>query len=756
MRCFSRPLPARVLALALGLAFAAVPRLLAYVPLAGSPVWPDGNIVMHLQLGASTTLSDGKTWNTAATDMLAEWNQTMARSQFTTVPDSSVSVGDGNRVNNVLFSSTIFGRTFGADTLAVTTIWTLGGRRIEGDVLFNSRFRWDSYRGPLRAGANSAEFSRTALHEFGHLVGLDHPDVAGQSVSAIMNSRAGNLDALTADDRDGAAFLYASNAGTSAPLAPAILLALADQFPVEGDNVDFAVAASGTGPFAYQWARNGVVQSATTAQWTLANVTGAHSGQWTVTVSNGRGSVTSAMNLTVTARAVAPTITRQPSPVSTRTGQSVSFTVAASGSTPRTYQWRKDGTPLGVATVSETLTLTDVQLTDAGAYSVVVRNAGGSVTSADATLAVALPNTPAAIASPPTSTTAAIGFEATFTATVTGTAPTTYRWSRNGVPLAGASGTVATNNPTATLTLPRVTASDAGNYTVTVTNPFGSAASPPATLFVAPVSTAGHLFNLAIRSLAGTGSETLIVGFTLAGGQGTPQRLLLRAVGPTLAVFGVTGTLADPRLDLYSGPTLTVSNDDWSGNAAVSLYGSRVGAFALSGPTSKDSALIQSLATGSYSAQVAGAGTGVALAEIYDASDAYTDLSLRFTNLSARTRVGTGGDILIAGFALAGTTPKTLLIRAIGPTLASFGVTGALADPLLEVYRGAEKIAENDNWPGTSELQSSAATVGAFFLPIGSKDAVLILTLPAGTYSAQVRGANATTGVALVEVYELP
>jgi hypothetical protein len=146
----------------------------------------------------------------------------------------------------------------------------------------------------------------------------------------------------------------------------------------------------------------------------------------------------------------------------------------------------------------------------------------------------------------------------------------------------------------------------------------------------------------------------------------------------------------------------------------------------------------------------------VALAEIYDASDAYTDLSLRFTNLSARTRVGTGGDILIAGFALAGTSPKTLLIRAIGPALAQFGVAGFLADPVLEIYRDAQLIAENDNWPGTSDLQNSAAAVGAFFLPINSTDAAVILTLPAGPYTAQVRGAKDTTGVALIEVYELP
>ena len=750
----SRQLCARGLIFIAVLAFAG-PRLLAYTPLAGSPVWPDGNIVMHLQLGASTRLADGKTWNSAAIDMLAEWNKQMVRSQFTTVTDSSAAVGDGNRVNNVLFSSSIFGRTFGTDTLAVTTVWTQGGRRVESDVLFNSRFNWDSYRGPLRTGANNAEFSRVALHEFGHVLGLDHPDTAGQFVSAIMNSRAGALDALTQDDRDGAAFLYASNAGVSAPV---LTLPLVDQSPVDGDTVDFAVAVSGAGPFTYRWSRDGMVQGVSTSQWTLSNVAIASSGRWTVTITNSRGAVSSSMNLTVTARAVAPTITRQPSAVSARTGQSIAFNVAASGSTPRFFKWRKDGRDLGIPTASDTLTLTDVQLTDIGAYSVVVTNAGGSITSADASLTVTLPDTPAAIASTPVSTTVAIGFEATFSVIVTGTAPTTYRWSRNGVALPGATGTVATNNPTATLTLPRVAASDAGNYTVTVSNAFGSATSSAATLFVAPVSTAGHLFNLAIRSLAGTGSETLIVGFTLAGAQasGTPQRLLLRAVGPTLAGFGVTGTLADPRLDVFRGQTLTASNDNWSGNAEVSLYGARIGAFALASPTSKDAALIHSLTTGGYSAQVTGAGTGVALAEIYDASDAYTDLSLRFTNLSARTRVGTGGDILIAGFALAGTSPKTLLIRAIGPALAQFGVAGFLADPVLEIYRDARLIADNDNWPGTSDLQNSAAAVGAFFLPINSNDAAVILTLPAGPYTAQVRGAKDTTGVALIEVYELP
>ncbi len=728
----------------------------AFAPLNGSPVWPDGTIAMHLQLGTGPVLSDGKTWNSAAADMLAEWNKHMVRAKFTWITASTAPIGDGNANNNVLFAADIFGRSFGDSTLAVTTVWRVGTRRVEGDVVFNTKYQWDSYAGPLRrTGANQAEFSRVALHEFGHVLGLGHPDEAGQFVAAVMNSRAGDIDGLTADDRDGATFHYASNDGAT---APRITLALFDQFPVDGDAVDFTVSASGTAPFTYQWRRNGVIQGVSTASWTLSNVATVSSGTWSVTVANGRGIATSTMNLVVSTRPIVPTITRQPSALTARTGETVTFTIIASGSTPRYHQWRKNGVNLGFATTSDTYTITEAQPGDAGTYSVIVSNSGGTITSADAPLTVAAASIPATIPASPASYSAALGFDGLFAATVIGTPPITYQWSRNGTPLPNATGTLTRETNTPTLTVPRVTTADAGAYTLTVTNAFGSATSAPAALYVAPVSTAGHLTNLAIRSIAGTGADTLIVGFTLAAGQGTYRRLLLRAVGPGLAAFGVPGTLTDPKLDLYQGPTLVVSNDNWSGNENVSFYGARVGAFALPSATSKDAALISALSAGNYSAQIAGSDgtTGVALAEIYDADDAYTDISTRFSNLSPRTRVGTGGDILIAGFALAGTTSKTVLLRAVGPALAAFGLTGTLADPVLEIYRDNVKIAANDDWGGGAELQAAFAAVGAFVLPLAGKDAALKITLPAGSYSAQVRGANGTTGIALVEIYEVP
>ena len=122
--------------------------------------------------------------------------------------------------------------------------------------------------------------------------------------------------------------------------------------------------------------------------------------------------------------------------------------------------------------------------------------------------------------------------------------------------------------------------------------------------------------------------------------------------------------------------------------------------------------------------------------------------------MSARNRVGTGDDILIAGFNITGTGSKQLLIRAVGPKQGGFGVSGYLADPKLEVYSGATKLIENDNWDAS--LASTFAAVGAFALDGGSRDAALLTSLATGSYTVQVRGADGGTGEALVELYEVP
>lgn len=339
----------------------------------------------------------------------------------------------------------------------------------------------------------------------------------------------------------------------------------------------------------------------------------------------------------------------------------------------------------------------------------------------------------------------------------TATAANSYRWMHNGAAINGATdGTLVINN---------AGAADAGSYTVTATNSIGSVTSNAATITIvndAPANV-GRLVNLSIRSNAGTGDQTLIVGFNL-GGSGTSGSapLLLRGVGPSLAPYGVTNFLPDPVITLYTGQTAISTNDNWGGNAQIAAEGSQVGAFPLPSG-SLDAALAVSPATGGYTMQVTGNGStgGTALAEIYDATPAgsFTAATPRLINVSARTAVGTGEGTLIVGFTIGGSTSKTVLIRATGPGLATFGVSGTLADPVLTLIPqgSSTPIATNDNWGGDPHIVAAAASVGAFPLTDGSsKDAALLITLPPGGYTAQVTGADGGTGVALVEVYEVP
>ncbi len=276
----------------------------------------------------------------------------------------------------------------------------------------------------------------------------------------------------------------------------------------------------------------------------------------------------------------------------------------------------------------------------------------------------------------------------------------------------------------------------------------------------------GRLANLSVRTQAGTGDATLIAGFALGGADAAPtatKPLLVRAIGPALGAFGVTGTLDDPAIEIAPlGAARLVANDNWSGTSALKATFTAVGAFPLADDASRDAALIFSPAVGAYTATVtrSPAGTsapeGIALVEIYDAGTGHTP---RLTNVSARTQVGLGADALIAGFVVNGTLPKRLLVRAIGPTLAGFGVGATLADPVLTLRPlGSETVvATNDDWAGTAALKAAFSSVGAFaFTSDTSKDAALVLELPPGAYTATVSGKQNTTGVALVEVYELP
>jgi hypothetical protein len=186
--------------------------------------WAAGTVTMHLQMGSSSgSLLDGTTnWDAVTEGALSTWNSYLNGVTLRGQRGSTASIGEANGVNNVIWDEDVFGDPFGDSTLAVTTYRyrVSDSRLIEADVVFNTKFSWNSYRGNLRnasAGGRLQDLRRVALHEFGHAIGLDHPDEHGQSVSAIMNSRISNLDALQSDDVSGAQSVY--GAVTVAPAA---------------------------------------------------------------------------------------------------------------------------------------------------------------------------------------------------------------------------------------------------------------------------------------------------------------------------------------------------------------------------------------------------------------------------------------------------------------------------------------------------------------------------------------------------------
>jgi len=387
-------------------------------------------------------------------------------------------------------------------------------------------------------------------------------------------------------------------------------------------------------------------------------------------------------------------------------------------------------------------------------FTVVVAAAGGTTTTPPpATTVTPPPVTAPVFTAQPLSVTLASGSTLALNASASGSP--TYQWSLNGTAIAGATGP--------TLLIPGATAANAGNYTVTAVNSAGSATSTAAAVTVISTADVGRLVNLSTRVQVGTGANVLIVGFVV-GGNGTSgsKSMLIRGTGPALTAFGVTGVLADPFLTLSSGSTVVASNDNWGGSAQITSTDSQVGAFPLTNPASLDAALVTTLNSGAYTAQVAGNnnGTGVALAEVYDTtpSSAFTPTTPRLVNLSARVQVGTGGNVLIAGFVIGGSSAKTMLIRASGPALVPFGVGGTLPDPQLQVSNAqGTVIALNNGWSGNAQIVTAAASVGAFpWTSATSADSAILLTLPPGAYSAQVSGASGDTGVALVEVYEVP
>lgn len=290
---------------------------------------------------------------------------------------------------------------------------------------------------------------------------------------------------------------------------------------------------------------------------------------------------------------------------------------------------------------------------------------------------------------------------------------------------------------------------------------------------------ASHLLNLSTRAQVQTGQNIMFAGFVIAGTGGS-KSVLVRGVGPALASFGVSGTLAQPILSVYDGSSKLIASDTGWGNPLVAgnstgAVGFRlatgtdmgsVGAFPLT-TNSADCAMVLTLPPGSYSAQVSGVGgtSGVALPEVYDLD---TGSSLTLSNISARCFVGSGVNVAISGMVIGGSKSAQLLIRGIGPALAGFGLSGTVVQPSIALYDGTSKLIVSDTgWgnplvAGTSTAAASyrlatpsdMAAVGAFSLTPGSLDSAMVVTLPPGSYTVQLSGAGNTTGTGLAEIYK--
>lgn len=346
------------------------------------------------------------------------------------------------------------------------------------------------------------------------------------------------------------------------------------------------------------------------------------------------------------------------------------------------------------------------------------------------------------------------GTPVTMSISASGNPAPTYQWYRNDAAIDGATGS--------SLTLNSPSAADAGTYKVIVSNSAGSVTSSSFTLTVTPSTT--RMTNISV--LADVGAATnLSVGFYVQGG---PKTIFVRGLGPTLSAVGVSGVVVDPQITLYrhtgTGTVSLLVNNDWStatNRAALLNATSRFTALPFISDPSRDAAIMPTInVDGLYSVQlVSNGGTpGTALVEMYDTD---TGTPSRFINVSALNDVAPGKG-LTAGFYLSGTSKKRLLIRGVGPGLGAVGVTGFLPDPQLIVHRIANvnlPIASNNDWgsaANAADAASASQQVAGLQLSAGSKDAVLLIDLDPGLYTAQVTSADGASGVALIEVYDVP
>jgi hypothetical protein len=272
-----------------------------------------------------------------------------------------------------------------------------------------------------------------------------------------------------------------------------------------------------------------------------------------------------------------------------------------------------------------------------------------------------------------------------------------------------------------------------------------------------PAGVQTRFVNVSTRLRTGIGDDVLIGGFIIRGG---PKRVILRALGPGLMSYtdpsaDLPNLLADPTLELFNNSGQRIAFNDNFSDLPVFPDQNEIETYELmpryGGQVTRDSVIAVTLGEGNYTAVVRGkdGSSGNCLVEVYNID---TDYTPGLVNISSRGPVGTGDDVMIAGFIIRGDRERRVLIRGIGPSLASSGVANPLMDPTLAIHDQNGQIAENDNWRSDQETEIIASGLA----PKDDREASVILSLWPGNYTAIVRGKGNTKGNALVEVYQLP
>lgn len=585
----------------------------------------------------------------------------------------------------------------------------------------------------------------------------DGAEVAGATGSTLRFNSVVAADAGSYQVRitNGAEIVTSRVAAFSMSALPLIVRMPQEQIAIfTGQPFYLEVDVAGNGPFTYQWRKDGRPIPGATARGYLMPVQSANeSGSYDVQVSNAAGTTTSRpIQITVNLAPVAPRIVRSPATQTLRTGDTLTLTVEAEGSALE-YLWFKDGQQIPGATRASH-TVASVVASDSGGYLAFARNSVSTALSQTATVTVVSPRQAPVITLQPQSLALNRSEPFLLTVAVDGALPLRYQWRHNGQPLQQ----VAPGFQQTTLSRGGMDTALVGEYEVTISNAAGSVTSRVATVTLAGSANPGRLANLSVRAPVDGSAGPLIVGFTL-GGQNTggSVSLLVRAAGPALAAFGLTGTLPDPLLRVFSGEVQVFQNDDWQdGPDRDGSLSARVGAFPFPRTSLRDSALVFSADGRGYTVHVSDArrSSGTVLAEIYHAPLDYTERTPRLINLSVLAATDAVAP-LTAGFVIAGSTARTVLVRGVGPGLAAFNINGWVADPRLELFRGSTGLRTNDDWGGGVELTEAFRATGAFALPTASKDAAFLLTLEPGAYSVQLMNAENRAGVALIEVYEV-